>query len=189
MIYGYVRVSSQSKSNKNSLEFQLAELTQQYPSITIFQDEQISNKPKLNELISQLETGDKFVITKFDRIAKNTIELIGIIEELLIKDVSIHVLNVGLIENASMGKFLLSTLSAIYEMETNSLMEKVRTGKEAAKQIEGYKEGRHKIYSKELLNHALSLLNVNDGKYSYNQVSKLLNISKSTLVRAQKERR
>lgn len=54
---------------------------------------------------------------------------------------------------------------------------------------ERYKEGRPKAYTKEQLENALSMLTVNGGKYSYKEVEKLLNISKSTLIRENNKRK
>ena len=192
MIYGYARVSSKSQLDGNGLEVQLCEITSQYPNSVVYEEQctgtKVLERPVLKELVSKLEAGDKLVATKLDRIARNTVEGIKIIEELFEKGVSVHILNIGLLENTTMGKFFLTVLLAVAEMERNTIMERTREGKEIAKQKKGYREGRKKLYSKEHLDHALSMLSVNGGSYSYSQVANLLNISKSTLVRAQKER-
>ena len=193
MVYGYARVSSKSQLDGNGLVAQLNELTEEYSDIQIYEEQHTGTKvferPVLNELLSKLEAGDKLVATKLDRIARNTVEGIKIIEELFKKGVSVHILNIGLLENTTMGKFFLTVLLAVAEMERNTIMERTREGKEIAKQKEGYREGRKKVYSKEHIDHALSMLSVNGGTLSYSQVSNLLGISKSTLVRAQKEKK
>jgi len=48
----------------------------------------------------------------------------------------------------------------------------------------GYKEGRPKKYSAKQINHALQLLET----HSYKGVRKITGISKSTLIRAKKEK-
>ena len=192
MVYGYARVSSKSQLDGNGLEAQLNELTEEYTDIQIYEEQytgtKVFERPVLKELLSKLEAGDKLVATKLDRIARNTVEGIKIIEQLFEKGVAVHILNIGLLENTTMGKFFLTILLAVAEMERNTIMERTREGKEIAKQKEGYREGRKKVYPKEHLDHALSMLSVNGGNYSYSQVANLLNISKSTLVRAQKEK-
>lgn len=192
MIYGYARVSSKSQLDGNGLEVQLNEITNQYFDILVYQEQHTGTKvyerPVLKSLLGKLQVGDTLVATKLDRIARNTVEGIKIIEELFEKGVSVHILNIGLLENTTMGRFFLTVLLAVAEMERNTIMERTREGKEIARQKEGYREGRKKVYSKEHIDHALSMLSVNGGSYSYTQVSNLLNISKSTLVRAQKER-
>ncbi|MBA2876897.1 DNA invertase Pin-like site-specific DNA recombinase [Anoxybacillus caldiproteolyticus] len=47
------------------------------------------------------------MVTKLDRFSRNTKEGIEIIESLFEKNVKVHVLNVGLLENTTMGRFFL----------------------------------------------------------------------------------
>ena len=193
MVYGYARVSSKSQLDGNGLVAQLNELTEEYSDIQIYEEQytgtEVYERPVLKKLLSKLKAGDKLVATKLDRIARNTADGIKIIEGLFEKGVSVHILNIGLLENTTMGKFFLTVLLAVAEMERNIIMERTRQGKEIAKQREGYREGRKKVYSKDTIDHALSMLSVNGGTLSYSQVSNLLGISKSTLVRAQKEKK
>ncbi|MDO5040109.1 helix-turn-helix domain-containing protein, partial [Clostridium sp.] len=58
-----------------------------------------------------------------------------------------------------------------------------------ARTKEGFKEGRPKKYTDKQLNNALSMLTVNGGNSSYNEVAELLGISKSTLIRANNKRK
>lgn len=193
MIYGYARVSSKSQLDGNGLEVQLSEITSRYPEAKVYSEQytgtKVFDRPMLKKLLETVESGDKIVATKLDRIARNLVEGITIIQQLFDKGVSVHILNVGLLENTTLGKFFLAVLLAVAEMERNNIMERTREGKEIARKKEGYKEGRKKLYSKEQLDHALSMLAVNGGNCSYTQVSKMMNISKSTLVREQKHRK
>ena len=193
MIYGYARVSSKSQLDGNGLEVQLSEITSHYPEAKVYSEQytgtKVFDRPMLKKLLETVESGDKIVATKLDRIARNLVEGITIIQQLFDKGVSVHILNVGLLENTTLGKFFLAVLLAVAEMERNNIMERTREGKEIARKKEGYKEGRKKLYSKEQLDHALSMLTVNGGNCSYTQVSKMMNISKSTLVREQKHRK
>jgi len=53
---------------------------------------------------------------KLEQVARNTKEGIEIIESLFQKGVKAHVLNVGLLENITMGRLFLQTLLAVAEM-------------------------------------------------------------------------
>lgn len=68
-------------------------------------------------------------------------------------------------------------------MECNTIIERTQSGKAIAKQKPGFKEGRPKKYSDAKLNNALKMLSINGGDNSYNEVSELIGISKSTLIR------
>lgn len=191
-VYGYARVSTKGQLEGNGLESQKLEILNKYSNAEIFTENFTGTKtdrPVFNEVIELLREGDTLVVTKLDRLARNTVEGIQVIERLFNKGVAVHVLNVGLLENTSMGKFFLTTLLAVAEMERNMIIERTQAGKEVAKTKPGYSEGRPKTYTKEQLDHALSLLTVNGGDKSYTTVARLTNISKSTLIRENNKRK
>lgn len=183
MIYGYARVSTKGQD----LEAQIQALHNENVEY-IYQEKftgTSTERPELHKLLKLLQEGDKLVVTKLDRLARNTKEGIELIEQLFEKGVKVHVLNVGLLENTSMGRFFLTTLLAVAEMERNMIVERTQEGKAIAKQKEGFKEGRPKLYTEKQLNHAISLL----GSNSYNEVSAITGISKSTLIREVRKRK
>lgn len=191
-IIGYCRVSSKGQIENNSLEHQEKEIISKYSNAKIFKEQFTGTKtdrPVFNNIIEELEIGDMLVVSKLDRLARNTVEGIQIIDHLFKKNVSVHVLNVGLLENTTMGKFFLTTLLAVAEMERNIIIERTQAGKEIARQKDTYKEGRPKKFTKEQLDNALGMLIVNGGKYSYKEVDRLLGISKSTLIRENNKRK
>lgn len=183
MIYGYARVSTVSQE----LEVQLQALESE--GATVIYKEKFTgtktDRPQLNELLSQLNEGDKLVVTKLDRLARNTKEGIEIIERLFEKGVKVHVLNVGLLENTTMGRFFLQTLLAVAEMERNLIIERTQEGKAIAKQQSGFREGRPNKYTKKQLDHAMQMLN----SHSFRQVAELTGISLSTLKRESRKRK
>lgn len=94
----------------------------------------------------------------------------------------------GLIEDTTMGRLIVTNLLAFAEFERAMIVERTQTGKALAKTKEGWKEGRPKLYTKEQLDNALSMLTVNGGNRSYKEVERLLGISKSTLIRENNRR-
>ena len=192
-IIGYARVSTKSQAKEgNSLEQQKEEILNKYNTAEVFSESYTGTKtdrPIFNKIINELQEGDTLVVTKLDRLARNTVEGIQVIESLFNKSVSVHVLNVGLLENTTMGKFFLTTLLAVAEMERNTIIERTQAGKEIAKTKEGFKEGRPKKFTSKQLDHALSMLSVNGGNYSYSEVEEITNISKSTLTRELRKRK
>lgn len=192
-IIGYARVSTTGQlKNGYSLEQQKNEILSKYSNSEIFTESysaKTTDRPIFNSVIDMLENGDMLVVTKLDRLARNTVEGIKIVEQLFSKGVSVHVLNVGLLENTTMGKFFLTTMLAVAEMERNTIIERTQSGKAIAKTKEGFKEGRPKSYTKKQLDNALSMLTVNGGNHSYNEVAELLGISKSTLIRENNKRK
>ncbi|WP_343095063.1 recombinase family protein [Clostridioides difficile] len=185
MVYGYCRISSRMQLENNSLRQQEQEIKKNYSDIKIYKEQHTGStteRPILKDLINRMKEGDKLVVTKLDRLARNATEGITLIQNLFSNGISVHVLNLGLLENTTLGKFFITTLLAVAEMEKNLILERTCAGKEIAKQNPNFKEGRPKKYSKIQVEHALELLQNN----SYTQVEKLTGISKSTLQRAKR---
>ena len=188
MIYGYARVSTKGQLENNSIEQQKMEILERYDQAEIYQEAYTgtsADRPVFSTLIEKLEANDTLVVTKLDILARNTVEGIQIVEQLFERNVSVHVLNVGLLENTTMGKFFLTTLLAVAEMERNTIIERTQTGKALARTKSGFKEGRPAKYTREQLNHAMGLL---EG-HTYKEVERMTQISKSTLIREKRKQK
>ena len=183
--YGYARVSTRKQTNGNSLEEQRNLLTQE--GCTTIIEEQYSgattHRPQFEKLLSQLKEGDKLVVTKLDRFARNVVEGVTLIRALFEKGVKVHIMNVGLLENTSMGNFFLTTLLAVAELERNMIAERTQAGKEIAKTKPGFRDGRPPKFDDERVEMAVKLLNEN----SYKQTSKIMGISTATLIRLKRK--
>lgn len=183
MIYGYTRVSTRKQVDGYGLEAQRQEILSKYPNAYIFEEQYTGSKmerPIFTKLINQLKENDVLVVAKLDRFARTTIEGIKVVEELFKRKISIHILNVGLLEDTPMGRFFLTTMLAVAELERNMIIERTQSGKELARQNPNFKDGRPPKYTQEELYNALLLLQT----HSYSQVIKATGISKSTLIRA-----
>lgn len=188
MIYGYARVSTlgQGKTG-NSLEEQEQKLNvngcqeiyaESYTGTT-------TARPEFTKLLELLQAEDTLVVTKLDRLARNVKEGIEVIQSLLARNVKVHVLNVGLLDNTPIGKFFITTLLAVAELERSMIVERTKAGKAVARTKAGFKEGRPRTDAK-IIDQALRML---DSGLSYKEVSDILKISKATLGRARKEHR
>lgn len=180
-IIGYARVSTVAQD----LESQLQTLGE-YGCQTIYSDKHTGtrrDRPEFIRMLGGLTTGDTLVVTKLDRLARNTREGIDVVRELFAKGVRVHVLNVGMLEDTTMGRFFLTTMLAVAEMERDMIVERTQEGKAIAKQRPGYREGRPKKFGREQRDHAMSLLET----HSYTEVERMTGISKATLTRYKRE--
>lgn len=183
MIYGYTRVSTKKQLDGYGLDVQKKEILEKYPTAIIYEEQYTGAKidrPIFTNLLSILKENDILVVSRLDRFARNTVEGIKVVEELFKRKISIHILNVGLLEDTPMGRFFLTTMLA--ELERNMIIERTQTGKELARQNPDFKDGRPKKYSDDELIEAVLLLD----EFSYSQVVNLTGISKSTLIRAKR---
>lgn len=190
-VIGYARVSTRKQLDGNSLEQQLGLITNRYPTAIVYEESKSSVKERkvFNKVIEALNEGDTLVVTTLDRFCRTVKEGLEIIDLLMDKGVRIHILNMGLIEDTPMGRLIVTNLLAFAEFERSMIVERTQTGKAIAKTKEGWKEGRPKLYTKEQLDNALSMLTVNGGNRSYKEVERLLGISKSTLIRENNKRK
>lgn len=183
MVYGYCRVSTQTQAKDgNSLEAQ-EQLLKENGAEEIYSDAFTGTKahrPELDKLLAVLQAGDKLVITKLDRIARSASQGIELIQSLLDKGITVHVLNMGLLDNTPTGKLIRNIMLAFAEFERDMIIERTQEGKAIARRQPDFREGRPRLYSRKQIQHALELLQ----DHSYRQVTELTGISKSTLIRA-----
>ena len=185
MIYGYARVSTvKQMKNGNSLEEQEKALrdagaekiiTEAYTGTKV-------ERPSFTALLEELKPGDKLIVTKLDRFARTAAEGAQIVQELLQRGVTVHILNMGRVDDSPIGRLLVQVLLSFAEFERSQIIERTQAGRHIA-MANGQKMGRPQKYSTEKINLAMKLLD--DGN-SYNQVERMTGISKSTLIRRRK---
>ena len=180
MVYGYCRVSTKGQAKDgNSIEAQEAAV-REAGAEEIYADAFTGTKkhrPQLDKLL-------KVVVTKLDRIARSATQGIALIDTMLDKGVTVHILNMGIMDNTPTGKLIRTIMLAFAEFERDMIVERTQEGKAIARQKEDFKEGRPRI-SKIKIDHALSLL---EEGYSYKQVESMTGISTATLARRKRER-
>ena len=149
MIYGYARVSTKGQAKDgNSLEAQEKQLRDNGAQ-TIFRESFTGTKkhrPELDKLMNTLQEGDTLVVTKLDRIARSTVHGISIVEELLSKGVTIHILNMGKFDNSPSGKLMRTIFFAFAEFERDMIVERTNEGKEICRENNPeWREGRKAV--------------------------------------------
>lgn len=192
MIYGYARVSTKGQAKDgNSLESQI-QVLKENGAVEIYSDSftgSKTNRPGFNKLLEVLKDGDTLIVTKLDRFARSMTQGSILVNNLINKGIKINILNIGIMDNTPSSKLIRNIFFSFAEFERDMIVERTQEGKAIAKTKEGYKEGRPRKYTNKQLEHALSLLTINGGDKSYNEVSNLLGISKSTLIRENNKRK
>lgn len=182
-VYGYVRVSTKGQAPGTSLDEQTAEILKKYPTAVIVREvaSGASERLEFAKVCEQLENGDTLVVCKLDRFCRTAKEGLGYVDYLRSKGVTIHILNMGVIDNSPMVTMLL----AFAEFERALIIERTQTGKAAARSRTGFRDGRPPKFTPEQIDHAIGLLET----HSYKQVTKMTGISRSTLQRENRKRR
>ena len=183
MIYGYARVSTKGQAKDgNSLEVQENAL-RAAGAVEIYVDAFTGTKtdrPEFEKLMKQLKSGDTLIVTKLDSMTQGS----ELVTDLIEKGIKVNILNIGMMDNTPSSKLIRNIFFSFAEFERDMIVERTQEGKTIAKQNPDFKEGRPKKYSKKQIEHALELLE----KHSYKQVEDLTGISKSTLIRAKRDR-
>ncbi|MBL0466764.1 recombinase family protein [Aeromonas veronii] len=134
-LVGYARVSTVGQSLDTQLQA-LAECS------TIFQEKASGardDRPQLAQLLNFVREGDVVLVTKLDRLARNTRHLLEISEYLQSKQVALRILNLGINTSTPTGKLMLTMIGAIATFERELMLERQAEGIELAKQRGVYK--------------------------------------------------
>ena len=180
-----IRVSTQCQARDgNSLDAQKSAL-REAGATEIYADAFTgtkTNRPELNKLLEKIAPGDTLIFTKLDRVARNLTQGIELIEKLAEKQIKVHVLNIGIIDESPAGKLIRNVMLAFSEFERDMIVQRTKEGKAIARTDPNFKEGRPKKYSVAQINHARELLKTN----TYANVVAMTGISRSTLKRINK---
>ncbi|SHJ31633.1 Site-specific DNA recombinase [Rubritalea squalenifaciens DSM 18772] len=138
-LVGYARVSSVGQSLRVQLD-KLAHCDK------VFQDKKSGSSDKRAGLAACLEyvrEGDTLVVTRLDRLARSTLHLCRIADELEDKKVALQVLDQNIDTNDATGRLLFNMLGAIAQFETEIRAERQMDGIRKAKE-RGVGFGRRK---------------------------------------------
>lgn len=108
--------------------------------------EQVSSVAKREQLeaaIDYLREGDVLVITKLDRLARSTFDLLSIEKRITAKGAGLSILAMNMDTTTATGKLLFQMVGAIAEFERSMMLERQREGVAKAK-AEGKYRGRAK---------------------------------------------
>ncbi len=138
---GYARVST----SQQNLDIQIAALKDKGVRKDRIYTDKASGKNTdrlgLEKLLNRAEEGDEIFCTKLDRLGRNTLDMITIVEELRGKGASVTFIDDNLTTAGDMGYMLITILSAVAQAERARILERTNEGREAAMQ-QGIQFGR-----------------------------------------------
>lgn len=129
-LVGYARVSSVGQS----LDVQLDKLKH---CKKIFQEKKSAaggRRPQLAACLEYVREGDTLVVTRLDRLARSTLHLCQIADELRRKEVELEVIDQNINTADATGRLLFNMLGAINQFETEIRAERQLDGITKAKQ-------------------------------------------------------
>lgn len=189
MKYGYIRVSSKSQKDNYSIKEQ-RDLVLSAGADEVIEEVytggKVSERPLFSKLIARLQPSDTLIVCKLDRFARTVVEGAKLAQELYDKGINLNILNMGVIEHTPVGTLLLNVMLSFAQFEKEMINSRCQAGREYARAHNpDYREGRPKKYSRDQINLAIELLQ--QGK-TYKQVESMTGISKSTVIRAKRQK-
>ncbi|WP_057510702.1 cassette chromosome recombinase CcrB [Staphylococcus simulans] len=150
-IGAYIRVSTERQVEGYSIDGQITQIEQfcqfnGYDLVDIYADRGISgksmNRPALQRMLQDAKNGklDCVIVYKINRLARNTSDLLTIVEELHRQNVEFFSLSERMEVKNSTGKLLLNILASFSEFERNTILENIYTGQHQ-RALEGYYQG------------------------------------------------
>ena len=137
-----------------------------------------AERPKLQEMLEFARSGDTIYVHDFSRLARNTADLLRIIEQLGAKEVTLISATEKFDTSSATGKLMLTMLAAINEFERNILLERQREGIEQAR-IRGVYHGRPKMPKPENFDYILQ--QIDNGVLTRVKAAAMLGVSRTTL--------
>ena len=177
MKIGYIRVST-AEQNTIRQEILMKELGVDEVYIDKMSGKN-TNRPQLNAMLDYVRRGDTVIVSEISRFARNTRDLLELIEILNTKGVEFISKKEAIDTTTPTGKFMLTIFGAVAELEREYILQRQREGIAAAKDAGKY-TGRKK---KEYADFDKVISKWKQGKITASAAMKELGMSRSTFYR------
>ncbi|MFQ9127428.1 MAG: recombinase family protein [Butyricicoccaceae bacterium] len=144
MKIGYVRVSTEEQNTARQ-EIMLRELGVD----ELFVDRasgKNADRPELNRMMNFVRRGDTVIVESISRFARNTRDLLDLVERLIVKQVEFVSRKEAIDTTTPTGKFMLTVFAAVAELEREYILQRQREGIAIAKQQGKYRGRPPKVY-------------------------------------------
>ena len=140
-LFGYARVST----SRQALDLQIGALKAEgVEPHRIFTDKASGSdpdRPGLNLLQIKVETGDVVLVKKLDRLGRDTADMIRLIKAFDQNGIAVRFLDDGISTEGTMGRMVITILSAVAQAERERILERTNEGRLEAR-ARGVRFGR-----------------------------------------------
>ena len=138
-----------------------------------------TNRPELQKMMEYVRKGDTVIVESISRFARNTRDLLELVEKLSAKGVEFVSKKEAIDTTTPTGKFMLTVFGAVAELEREYILQRQREGIAIAK-ANGVYKGRKPIQPPELES---VMARWHDGRLTAAEAMRKLRMSKSTFYR------
>jgi putative DNA-invertase from lambdoid prophage Rac len=182
--FAYCRVSTLGQTVENQIrEIEAAGFAvekRRTVTETVSGSSAIEQRPEFAKLLERLEHDDVLVVTKLDRLGRNSIDVQQTVAKLAKEGVRVRCLVLGGVDLTSpAGRMTMGVIAAVAQFEKDLLIERALAGQARAK-AEGRKFGRPAVLTDE--GRAKALQRLADGA-SISAVAREMKASRATIMR------
>lgn len=175
-LFGYARVST----SQQSLELQVQKLRSAgVETSRIFTDKATgshTDREGLNLLRVKVEKGDAILATRLDRLGRDTADMAQLIKEFDEMGVAVRFIDDGISTEGTMGKMVVTILSAVAQAERQRILERTNEGRVEAR-AKGIRFGRKPSVDRD------RLLGLHKKGMGGTEIAKELGIARSTFYK------
>ncbi|MDJ0647418.1 MAG: recombinase family protein [Xenococcaceae cyanobacterium MO_188.B19] len=176
-LFGYARVSTSQQSLNLQLQALKAAGVRKNRIFTDKTSEGSGGDRQGLELLKvKVEKGDVILVTKLDRLGRDTADMIALIKEFDRLGVAVRFLDDGISTEGTMGKMVVTILSAVAEAERARILERTNEGRIEAK-AKGVKFGRKRSIDRK------KVIHLYERGIGATAISKQLRIGRSTVYK------
>ena len=141
MKIGYIRVSTQEQ---NTIRQEVLMETLGVDEVYIdHMSGKNTNRPELQKMMEYVRKGDTVIVESISRFARNTRDLLELVERLTAKGVEFVSKKEAIDTTTPTGKFMLTVFGAVAELEREYILQRQREGIAIAKELGKYKGRKH----------------------------------------------
>ena len=137
-VFAYCRVSTADQTTDNQIqEIAAAGFTVQKSRViaeTVSGSVPAMERKGFMALLNKLEAADVLIVTKLDRLGRNTMDVLASVERFASMQVRVHCLALGGVDlTSSAGRFTMTVIAAVAEFERDLLVDRTQSGLARAK--------------------------------------------------------
>ncbi len=179
-LFGYARVSTHQQSLDLQIKALKAAGVDQHRIFTDKVSGSHIERKGLQLLQVKVEQGDVILVTKLDRLGRDTADMIQLIKDFDDLGVALRFLDDGISTEGTMGKMVVTILSAVAQAERQRILERTNEGRLEAK-AKGVKFGRKRTIDRD------NVLMMTAQGVGATDIAKRLQIGRSTVYKILKE--
>jgi len=131
-VFAYARVSTNHQEVENQfldIENSGYKIDYKYADVGVSGKTRAKDRQQWNLMLSKIREGESLIVSRIDRLGRNVEDILSTLKELTELKIKVIVLQLGNIDlTSSMGKLVVTLLSAVASLERDIIVERIHSG-------------------------------------------------------------